>query len=319
MKRCSFYGIFTMVLVLMPTGEANMHFTSTHKIDRKQVIGNTTNLSQVLRSALEPGDDFEALQKPGPHDWLANHPEPGQTYQQFIDSNPNRPDAIRKKITIQPLGEIEAGEGPPLSRLKQFAEAFFAMEVEILPSVELRGSNITTRKNPYTSQMQLLTVDILKLLKKRLPDDAFCLLGITMFDLYPEPSWNFVFGQASLRDRVAVYSFARYNPEFHGEKVADPGRLTLERSCKVLAHETAHMFGIQHCVFFQCLMNGSNHLAESDSRPLHLCPVDLRKLHESVQFDNLDRYHRLLDFSREVGFVKEAKWLEKRIKHITTR
>jgi archaemetzincin len=33
-----------------------------------------------------------------------------------------------------------------------------------------------------------------------------------MEDLYPEPSWNFVFGQASLNERVGVYSFARYGP-----------------------------------------------------------------------------------------------------------
>src|SRR2546428_10758471 len=29
-------------------------------------------------------------------------------------------------------------------------------------------------------------------------------------------------------------------------------------------------FGIQHCIFFNCLMNGSNHLDESDRRPLHV-------------------------------------------------
>jgi hypothetical protein len=38
------------------------------------------------------------------------------------------------------------------------------------------------------------------------------------------------------------------------------------------------MFGIEHCVWFRCLLNGSNHFAESDARPSHLCPVDLRKL-----------------------------------------
>jgi bacterioferritin len=38
---------------------------------------------------------------------------------------------------------------------------------------------------------------------------------------------------------------------------------SLRRSCKVLAHEIGHMFGLSHCVFFHCLMNGSNSLAES--------------------------------------------------------
>jgi hypothetical protein len=29
--------------------------------------------------------------------------------------------------------------------------------------------------------------------------------------------------------------------------------------CKVLAHETAHLFGLAQCIFFNCVTNGSNH------------------------------------------------------------
>jgi len=41
-----------------------------------------------------------------------------------------------------------------------------------------------------------------------------CMLGITMIDLYPQPSWNFVFGLALPEQRapvggVGVFSFAR--------------------------------------------------------------------------------------------------------------
>jgi archaemetzincin len=60
-------------------------------------------------------------------------------------------------------------------------------------------------------------------------------------------------------------------------------------------------------------MNGSNHLAESDARPLHLCPVDLRKLQWSVGFDVVERYRSLLDFHRRAGFEDEAQWLERRL------
>ena len=41
---------------------------------------------------------------------------------------------------------------------------------------------------------------ILTFLKKKKPEDAFCVVGITMIDLYPRDSWNFVFGQASLTE-----------------------------------------------------------------------------------------------------------------------
>jgi archaemetzincin len=190
------------------------------------------------------------------------------------------------------------------------------MEARLLP-VQLLG-NVTSRRNPWSGQLQLLTADILRQLRLRLPGDAFALLGITMTDLYSEPSWNFVFGQAWLGDRVGVYSFARYDPRFHGEaRTAESDTLMLRRSCKVLAHETSHMFGITHCIWFRCLMNGSNHLGEADARSLHLCPVDLRKLQASAEFDVVERYRRLRDFHRQAGFEDEARWLETRLERIT--
>jgi archaemetzincin len=76
------------------------------------------------------------------------------------------------------------------------------------------------------------------------------------------------------------------------------------------------MFGIQHCIYFNCLMNGSNHLEESDRRPLHLCPVDLRKLHYSVGLDIKQRYRNLLEFFKSVHFDDEVQWLEKRLNRI---
>ena len=85
----------------------------------------------------------------------------------------------------------------------------------------------------------------------------------------------------------------------------------------MLAHEMTHMFGITPCIYFHCLMNGSNHLVESDARPMHLCPVDLRKLQESIGFDVVERYRGLLEFSASMQFLEEAEWLRRRLKFIT--
>ncbi len=297
--------------------ETTMRYTAPTSAQRLAAIGTTAGLPEPLRRALEPRDDFPPMTKPGPNDWLANHPEAGQTFKQFVSSRPNRPDRRRSKIYLQPLGNLDENEGPSLNQLRRFTAAFFMMEVVVLPPSDRTQHRITSRRNPYTGQIQLLTTDILSLLAARLPEDAFALLGITMSDLYPDPSWNFVFGQASPRDRVGVYSFARYDPRFYGEALpADSRKLMLRRSCKVLAHEAGHMFGIDHCVWYRCLMNGSNHLAESDGRPLHLCPVDLRKLQWSIGFDVVERYRRLRDFQRQAGFEDEAHWLDKRIRFI---
>jgi archaemetzincin len=285
----------------------------THE-QRITAAGLTSRLPELLRLALEPHDDFEPVPHPGPHDWLANHEERGQNFEQFVRSRPNRPDSRHQNLYLQPLYSVDESEAPALDRLQNFMAAFFMTKVKVLPCLKLLPTDIAHRRNPVSGQMQLLTGDILSMLTKRIPEDAFALLGITLTDLYPDPKWNFVFGEASMRDRVGVYSFARYDPRFYGPVPGtDVGQLILRRSCKVLAHETTHMFGVKHCIWYRCLMNGSNHMDESDARPLHLCPVDLRKLQWSIGFNIAERYRRLRDFHQAEGFSDEAGWLDKRI------
>jgi archaemetzincin len=281
--------------------------------ERLAAIGPTAALPPSLRQALEPGDAFAPIPAPEPSDWLANHPEAGQTFAQFVRAGYNQPDPRRHTVYLQPLGTFAPDDSPPLDQLQLFAAAFFALDIVLLPALDIAASPITARQNPHTRRTQLLTSDILALLRRHLPDNAYAVLGITMTDLYPDPAWNFVFGQASLRERVGVYSFARYDPRFFGAVAPDEWQqLMLRRSCKVLVHETAHMFGIAHCIYFHCLMNGSNHLAESDARPMHLCPVDLRKLQHSVGFDVVARYQRLHEVCVRLGFSDEARWLRER-------
>ena len=57
------------------------------------------------------------------------------------------------------------------------------------------------------------------------------------------------------------------------------------------------MFGIKHCVYYKCLMNGSNSLEESRGKPGHLCPVCLRKLHFCLVFNHKERYALLGAFT----------------------
>lgn len=46
------------------------------------------------------------------------------------------------------------------------------------------------------------------------PKDAYCMLTVTMQDLYPYDSWNYVFGWANYVSRIGVFSFCRYDPSF---------------------------------------------------------------------------------------------------------
>jgi archaemetzincin len=268
--------------------------------------------------AFEPGEPFEPLPAPTAFDWLSMHPEPGQTFEQFVQAKPNRPDRRRNRIYLQPLGELPPDAGLSFKKLQELAEAFFQMEVVVRPPLDLSRESIASRRNPALGHRQLRTGDLIALLKTRLPGDAYALLGLTLEDLYPDENWNFVFGQASTRDRVGVYSLSRYDPRFYGEeRTSDWQKMVLRRSCKVLAHETSHMFGIHHCIFYNCLINGGNSLEEMDARPLDLCPIDLRKLHYSVGFDVMERYKQLHDFSEREGFLEEADWFRRRIEHLS--
>lgn len=49
-----------------------------------------------------------------------------------------------------------------------------------------------------------------------------------------------------------------------------------------MAHEIGHMFGLRHCIYFSCLMSGSNHLEETNAKPIEFCPVCIRKLQSNL-------------------------------------
>jgi len=299
---------------------AYRHYMAFRMPDHREIaqaIGDTKGLSLFLRRALTPGDDFEPIPTPHPGDWLSVHQEPGQGFQEFAGSNPRRPGGRKNRIYLAPLGEFAEDAGPRLDMLRDCAAAYFMMDVFVLPRAEVNTNRFTTRINPVTRNRQVLSLDVLVYLRQNMPKDAFCVLAVTMEDLYPEEDWNFVFGQASLKTGVGVFSFARYDPAFYGyTRGRDCERLLSMRSCKVLVHEISHMFSLAHCTFFHCLMNGSNHLAESDARPIHLCPVCLRKLQYSVGFNVVEYYQKIFHFHRTYDFDREAQWVNRRLEHI---
>ena len=91
------------------------------------------------------------------------------------------------------------------------------------------------------------------------PKDAYCMLTLTMQDIYPGNQWNFVFGWAMYQARTGVFSFLRYDPKITGdEEVEDPEVALVFNACHTTVHETGHMFGMTHCTYYECTMNGFN-------------------------------------------------------------
>jgi archaemetzincin len=48
--------------------------------------------------------------------------------------------------------------------------------------------------------------------------DAFCTVYVLMSDIYSREDWNYVYGLASLYDKVGCFSFARYDKSFWREE-----------------------------------------------------------------------------------------------------
>lgn len=315
----AFRGILGLALSLLAAATLLSGFERPAAEERTKALGNLAAESESLRRLLTPDADFFPITPPAPGDWLSEHPERGQTFDAYRRSAANRPDPIRRMIYFQPLGEFSDEATPSLEELRGYAAAFFQMEVKILPPYRPHEEEFTPRRDPVRGQRQVLTTDVMKFLQRRLPPDAYCLLGVTMVDLYPQASWNFVFGQASLVHRVGVYSFIRYDPAFDGgTRKRDFQSLILSRSAKVLVHETAHMFGLTHCIYYDCVLNGSNHLAESDARPQHLCPVCLRKLQHAIGFDAVKRYQDLFHFYRRQKWYEDADWVKRQLARVTS-
>ena len=253
---------------------------------------------------------FEKIREPEPSDWLAQHSEPGQTFREYLRCDPERPIGKRRVIYILPLGEFTPSQRKIVNLTADFMSRYFGVPVKFLEDVPLSVVPDDCRRvHPEWGDKQILTTYVLDyILRPRLPDDGAALIAFTASDLWPGEGWNFVFGQASLRARVGVWSIYRNgDPDMSAESF----RLCLLRTMKTATHETGHMFSMMHCILYECNMCGSNHRAESDRRPIALCPECLAKVCWAARLDPIPRYEKLAEFCRENGLENERQFYEK--------
>jgi archaemetzincin len=247
---------------------------------------------------------------PGPSDWLAHHAEAGQTFREWRDQDPVLPDLEtgpnhRHWLYVQPLGALPGARARIVRLASEYLELFFGLPVRTRHSLPLSLVPPEARRiHPTQRSPQILSGFVLdRLLAPRLPEDAAAYISFTAADLWPGEGWNFVFGQASLRDRVGVWSVARYGDPDAGEAAF---REVLARTLKVAVHETGHMFSMRHCTAYECVMNGVNNQDESDRSPLWLCPECLAKVLLATGQDATTRYERLAAFAQAQGLEREA-------------
>ncbi len=215
-------------------------------------------------------------------------------------------------IYIQPLGQFTVKQREIVKLSADYLARYYQRPVKMRDDLPLSlVPEAARRKHPTWGMDQILSTFVLdKVLKPRLPDDAAAMIAFTTSDLWPGEGWNFVFGQASLADRVGVWSINRNGDPAKGD---DEFRLCLRRTLKTAAHETGHMISIPHCTAYECCMCGGNSLDESDRQPLEVCPECVAKIWWATKCDPTKRFTDLMDFCREQKLDAEAEFYRRSI------
>ena len=286
------------------TGEGGSVSNSASTAGEKHV-----ELRAAMR-AVEPF--FRPMGTPGRYDWLATTKEPGQTFDEYIASNPTLPTADRHVIYVQPIGKFRSDQSKVIRIASDYLSAFYGLNVRGLPLKPLPGKlpEPDQRMIDYPAHRQIRTGWIMEyMLRPALPSDAAALIAFTNEDLYPDTSMYFVFGQASLDDRVGVWSLYRLDDKTGFDRF-------LERTMKIAAHEVGHMFSMRHCTKYECVMSGTNHLAETDRRPIDACPECMAKIAWMTNKSPAERYERLIGLAKRHKLTKAAVDFEMKLKAV---
>ena len=279
--------------------------------NRLEVDGSATAVEITLPASFEPLlaqieliRPLHEKKKPSqPGDWLERFPEGGQTFRQYVQARGRTPLKDEyQTIYVQPLGEFDETQQRLVEQTVEFMGHFFGMPVQSLEARPLGDIPETARRMRHDEEQVLSTWIMHDILKPQRPDDAVAVIGLVTCDLWPG-DLNWVFGQASLRDRVGVWSLHR-NGDPHESEAAY--RLCLRRTLKTAVHETGHMLGIPHCSAYECCMNGSRSREESDRQPLEFCPECQPKIWWTCGTDAIKRCQALAAFATKNGLTDEA-------------
>lgn len=288
-------------------------------------LGSLDDLSATERRLYVDDRAFAPLPEPLPGTWRARFDEPPQTYSDYLASKPNRPDH-RNRLYILPLGEfpremvvepryVVLVSSPPLSRLGQYAEAFFGLPTTVMDPRPLEPLSVPARL--HRGHEQFHAPKLLDAVRPWLPDDAYAMITVIHRDMYVVPDQDYAFGYGLHRGRLAAMSFAHFDPIFMGRARPEHWRRDIERrSLAVLTHELAHTFGMRHCTAYACVLNGMSHPQELDRTPPHLCPVCLRKLGALGLAEPRARYERLAAFYARADLHDAALWVRRRLAYL---
>jgi archaemetzincin len=267
-----------------------------------------TTIEKVKDSIIALDSLHHPMDEPYPGEWLSAVKESGQTFEQYVNNKPNKKTKNRNKLYIRPIGNFSIAEKAVIQLSSKYLEKFYNTPVEILDSISTimipKESKRIHQNNNQASAKYILD----SILSPNIPSDAAAYIAFTKIDLYNNPKKNFVFGLGSLKNRVGAYSLARFG-DLENSPAEDQKYLL--RTLKVASHELGHVFSIKHCTAYRCIMNGSNSMTESDSKPVYLCPIDVMKISWNMDIPRIERFEQLETFWEENGFTQTAAFYRK--------
>lgn len=306
-KFCSFSCLLTFISFC----------TCCHakEISPKEKIISSKEMLQTIKK-LHPLHKIKN-EPPAAGEWLACHDEKGQTFKQYLSCEPSLPTSERKIIYIQPLGKFTTKQKRVVACCAKYIQLFYNLPVVVKKPLDLNVIPEQARRvHPSWGDEQINSKYVLhKVLRPRLPEDAMAYIAFTTSDLYPRDDWNFVFGQASLKHRVGVWSIYRNGDP---EESKEMFKTCLKRTIKTAIHEIGHMFTIKHCIKYDCCMNGSNSREESDEHPLYFCPECAPKVSWATKTPLLTRFPSLAECCEKYGFDSEAEFYRKSINSLSS-
>ena len=254
------------------------------------------------------------LQSPLRGEWRYEHDDKRQSFEEFTAAKPIKPVASKNTIYLKPIGNFTGLQRRQIELTKEYLEIFYQLKVETAADIPNEVVPKNSRRIGNENNEQLLARYILdSVLIRQKPKDAIVMMGISELDLYPSPDWNYVFGLASFKDKVGVSSIFRLQDN---GLTPENFNLCLTRLLKVSSHEIGHMFSLHHCVGANCVMNGTNHIPETDKHVSRLCSHCQRKLHSTIKYDSRKRLVELIAFFKKTKLDEEAVLLRKDLESI---
>ncbi len=171
-----------------------------------------------------------------------------------------------KPILLLPLGHADRRKVSALCRpLREVLGTDVRLrEVELDLSPFFDEQRLQYNSSSIIAHLSAVTSTILN------PDEQDSRLLAVGSDDLCIPILTFVFGEAQLNGRIGIVSYHRLQNELYG-LAANPDLLHA-RLTKEALHELGHLYGLVHCLSFDCVMHISTYVEDIDTKPAEFCP-----------------------------------------------